>query len=97
MSPTMIDRTYWGAAGALAVWGVVIGFTAAFLGDDVSDEFAFFSLTGGAIVGGLWLERQSARIGRWAAHADRSEVRSAIPPDDTLPNILEFPSSHPSN
>ena len=42
---------------------MAFGFAAAFAGDDVSDWFAFFALTGAAMVVGLWIEPRSPLLG----------------------------------
>ena len=52
-----------GATALPAAWAVAFGFAAAFAGDDVSDWFAFFALTGVAMVAGLWIERRSPMLG----------------------------------
>jgi hypothetical protein len=61
--PTSVDRTYVGAALLLAVWAIVFAPLAAFTGDDVSNWWVFFLLTGVAMLAGLWIERQQQLLG----------------------------------
>jgi hypothetical protein len=61
--PTRVDRTYAGAALLLAVWAIVFAPLAAFTGDDVSNWWVFFLLTGVAMFAGLWIEHQKQLLG----------------------------------
>jgi hypothetical protein len=61
--PTHVDRTYAVAAILLAVWAILFAPLAAFTGDDVSNWWAFFLLTGVAMLVGLWIERRQRVLG----------------------------------
>jgi hypothetical protein len=61
--PAQVDRTYAGAALLLAIWAIVFAPLAAFTGDDVSNWWAFFLLTGVAMLAGLWIEHQKQLLG----------------------------------
>ena len=61
--PTGVDRTYAVAATLLAVSAIVFSLTATAFGDDISNWFALYALTGVAMFVGLRIEPQQRALG----------------------------------